>query len=169
MLQVVKLVVSMSVGWGAALKPPKRNFLDGSASAIKLTRDGTIPAPNGDPNIFKIDDIVESLDEKSLANMKVTPYLAKNACGGALLTGVDIKTAKLHLLHCWMTRLEKRTSFSAICWAILSLSSANCCFNASVFPKMSSSLGGGARSSSDMELMAASWAGVKVARRLGSW
>ena len=34
---------------------------------------------------------------------------------------------------------------------------------------MSSSLGGGARSSSDMELMAASWAGVKVARRLGSW
>ena len=68
-----------------------------------------------------------------------------------------------------LTRDKERTSFSAICWAILSLSSANCCLSASVLPKMSSSLGGGARSSSDMELMAASWAGVKVARRLGSW
>ena len=45
-------------------------FLDGSASAIKLTRDGTIPAPNGDPNIFKIDDIVEDENIEVLNPLK---------------------------------------------------------------------------------------------------
>ena len=45
-------------------------FLDGSASAIKLTDGFTVPAPNGDEDLFKMDDIVEDENIEVLNPLK---------------------------------------------------------------------------------------------------
>ena len=45
-------------------------FLDGSASAIKLTKEGTVPAPDGSDNLFEMEDIVDDENIEVLNPLK---------------------------------------------------------------------------------------------------